>query len=49
MSFIVRILLAILLGVLATSLLDWLGVLTHTINVLIGVIVALAFYFGYDK
>ena len=47
MNWILRIILAVLVGLLATGLLDWAGALNHGLNVLIGVILALLFYFGY--
>lgn len=49
MNFIVRVILAIVLGVLTTALLDFFGVLNAHINALIGVVVALVFYFGYPN
>ncbi len=48
MNFVLRVLLAILLGVLATGLLDWAGWLTHFLNVLIGIIVAIVTFFSWD-
>lgn len=47
MSTILRIVLAIVIGVLVTGLLDYFGVLTHALNVLLGFVAALLFYFGY--
>lgn len=46
MNLILRILLAVILGVIATALLDHYGVLTTQINFLIGIAVALIIYFG---
>lgn len=49
MNFLLRLLLAVLVGVLITGLLDFFGVLNHGLDVLIGFIVALVFYFGYPN
>jgi uncharacterized membrane protein YeaQ/YmgE (transglycosylase-associated protein family) len=49
MNFIIRIILAIVVGVLVTSLLDYFGVFNTHINALLGVVAALVFYFGYHE
>jgi hypothetical protein len=43
---ILRILLAVIVGILATALLDYFGVLNHALNVLIGIVVGLLVYFN---
>lgn len=46
MNWVLRVLLAVICGVLATAVLNWTGVLNTTINALIGVLVALVVYFN---
>lgn len=48
MNWLLRVLLAIVVGVLVCAILDWLGVLTTTINALLGVVAALVTYFGWN-
>lgn len=48
MNFVLRLLLAILLGVIATGLLDWAMLLTHNLNVLIGIVVAIVTFFSWN-
>jgi multidrug transporter EmrE-like cation transporter len=42
-----KLVLAIVLGVIATSLMEWLTSAPHSLDVLIGIVVALVFFFGY--
>lgn len=49
MNGLLRILLAIVIGVLVTGLLEYFGVLNHGLDALLGVVAALLFYFGYDR
>lgn len=49
MNLIGRIILAVVLGALATAVLDFIPVLTPHINALIGVAVALVVFFGYPE
>jgi fructose-specific phosphotransferase system IIC component len=48
MKFIARIVLAILAGAIATGLLDWLHLFTHTLNLLIGVVVGIVTFYSWD-
>lgn len=45
---LVRAIIAVIIGIIATSLLEWAGVLNHTLNVLIGIAVALIVFYGRD-
>jgi len=49
MNIILKALIAIILGVLTTGLLNYFGVLNDSLNTLIGFLVALLFFFGYDR
>ena len=49
MNAIVKAVIAILLGLIVAGVLDYLGVFSHRLNVLIGIAAALLFYFGYDR
>lgn len=46
MNWILKVVLAVVVGVLVTSILDWLGVLNTTINALLGLLAALIVYFN---
>lgn len=46
MNWMLKILLAIIIGVIVTSLLEYWGVLNHTLDVLIGVVCAIGIYFS---
>lgn len=48
MNLILRIVFAIIAGVLTTGLLNYFGVLNANLNSLIGFLVALAVFFGAD-
>ena len=48
MNWLLRVFLAIVVGVLVTALLEWLTHVPHNIDVLLGVVAALITYFGYD-
>ena len=49
MSILVKAVIAVVLGVLTAGLLNYFGVLNHSLNSLIGFLVALLFFFGYDR
>lgn len=46
MHWLLKVLLAVLVGVLVTALLEYWGVLNHTLDVLLGIIVAIVVYFS---
>lgn len=48
MSLIIRIIVAILVGLIVTGLLDYFGLLTPHLNALIGILVALVTFWQYD-
>jgi uncharacterized membrane protein YeaQ/YmgE (transglycosylase-associated protein family) len=48
MNWLLRILLAVIVGVLVTAVLEWLTPVPHNIDVLLGIVAALITYFGYD-
>lgn len=48
MSLILRIVLAILAGVITTGLLNYFGVLTAQLNSLIGIVVAIVVFFSWN-
>lgn len=48
MNLLIRIVVAILVGLIVTGLLNYLGVLTATLNGLIGFLAALITFFSYD-
>lgn len=47
MSVLVRAIIAILLGMLVTGILEYFNLLNRSLDVLLGVVVALVFFFGY--
>lgn len=49
MNPILRIVLAVLVALIVAGVLDYLGVLSHGLNVLIGIALGIAFYFGYPE
>ncbi len=49
MNLLVKAVIAIILGVLTAGLLNYFGVLNENLNSLIGFLVALLFFFGYDR
>lgn len=46
MNIILRIVFAMVLGFLATGLLDYFGLINHALNVLIGLAISLYVFFG---
>lgn len=48
MSLVLRIVLAVLAGAIATGLLNYFGVLTAQLNALIGIVVAILVFFSWD-
>lgn len=48
MNWLLRILLAVVVGVLVTAVLEWLTPVPHSIDVLLGIVAALVVYFSYD-
>lgn len=49
MNFLLRIVIAVIIGVLVAGLLNYFKVLEPSLNALIGFLAALLFYFGYDQ
>lgn len=49
MSLLIRVVIAVIAGVLTDALLNYFGVLTPHINALIGLLVGLLVFFGYDS
>lgn len=48
MNLVIRIVVAILCGVIVTGLLDYFGLLTPHLNTLIGILVAILVFWQYD-
>lgn len=48
MTLIIRIFIAVLVGVLVDALLNYFGLLTDHINALLGLLAALLVFFNYD-
>lgn len=48
MSLVIRIVVAVLVGLIVTGLLDYFNVLNHGLNVLIGLLLALLTFWQYD-
>lgn len=48
MNWLLRLVVAILIGAIVTGLLDWAGWLSHGLNVLIGIVVAIVVYLSWD-
>jgi fructose-specific phosphotransferase system IIC component len=46
---LVKVLISVLLGVLVCSLMEWLTTAPHGLDVLLGTIVGLLYYFGYPE
>ncbi len=46
MNTLLKVLLAVVAGVLVTALLEYFGVFNHSIDVLLGVVAALVVYFN---
>lgn len=49
MSTIVKLVLAILVALIVMGLLDFFGLLNHSLNVLLGLAAGLLFFFGYHQ
>lgn len=48
MTLILRVVAAIVVGLIVTGLLDYFGVLTHSLNALLGFLAALVTFFSWD-
>lgn len=48
MNIIIKVVIAVVIGALVMGILDYFGLLNHSINALLGFLAGLLFFFGYD-